>query len=359
MSFKFTKKDVLVAGFHIVHHASGSGYDGLASHLPATYTDADDLIFGHTRFGSLQRKINMLYFDFYLKLIGSKYKIVHFLYPEFHLGFTLASLHHIKKIATMHLKLDWMHKRRLAEFDSFKDYIYAKIKYRAFSQLDGIITLSNANVHEAQICFPNAKVKFIPHGIHDNSHHFRLFDNKANPFKIITIGRTYRDFEQYKTIVDYARQYEKNWEFHLVGAWSSWRNFFKDYPNVVVYAYLENDVYFSLLNSCHVHLLPLTFATANNALLEAHSLGVPSIITNLLSVKDYATSDSRFFSDLPEAIHHLQSYQKMDKQTFNEIREQIKGEAQRFFWENIAQEVMHFYHEIYENGNTTNRIPEP
>ncbi len=353
MTFKFTKENTLVAGFHIVHHASGSGYDGLVSHLPATYTDADNLMFGHTRFGSLQRKANMLFFDFYLKMIRSKYKIVHFLYPEGHLGFTLAPLKHIKKVATVHLKLDWAHKKHLSEFGSFKEYLYAKIRHRAFSQLDGIITLSSANVAEAQRCFPKAKIKFIPHGIHNNSHYFQLLYSEHKPFKIITIGMNYRDFEQYKAIVNHAREHQKNWQFHLVGAWSAWRNFFKDYPNVVVHNYLENEAYFSLLNSCHVHLLPLTFATANNSLLEAHSLGIPSIITNLVSVKDYATSDTRFFADLAEAVNHLQWYEQMDITAFNTLRQQIKQEAQRFFWENIAQEVIQFYHEIYENGNAT------
>lgn len=347
-----TAQNTLVAGFHIAHHATGSGYDALAHHLPATYADANDFVFGNTRFGSLQRRINTLYFDFYLKFAAQNYKIVHFLYPEYHLGFTLQPLQKVKKIATLHLKLDWMQKKNRDEFDSFKDYAFAKIKRLAFNQLDGIITLTSTNVQDIKECFPNTSVKFIPHGIHDNSYYFMPNTEHSPKFKIITIGMGYRDFDQYKNIVDYALEYEKDWEFHLLSAWSMWQNHFKNYPNVIIHQYLESKDYFKLFNTCEVHLLPLSFATANNAYLEAHSLGIPTVVSNLPSVHDYATSQTLFFSDLQEAIHHLKFYKNMDRNVYNQMRHQIKEEGKKFLWKNIANQVVEFYQEVYENGKS-------
>jgi hypothetical protein len=346
------KQNTLVAGFHIVHHASGSGYDALANYLPVSYADANNFIFGNTRFGSLKRRINTFYFDFYLKFVAQKYKIVHFLYPEYHLGFTLKPLQKVKKIATMHLKLDWLQKKHREEFDSFKDYAFAKIKFLAFSELNGIITLTHANVQETKYYFPKAKVKFIPHGIHDNSIYFCPLTERNPKFKIITIGMGYRDFDQYRSIVDYALAHEPDWEFHLLSAWQTWQEHFKNYPNVMIHDYLVSKDYFELFNTCDVHLLPLSFATANNAYLEAHSIGIPTVVSNLPSVKDYATSQTLFFSHLEEAIHHLKVLQNLDIHLYNQARYQIKEEGKKFLWTNIATEVMDFYQEIYEDGKS-------
>jgi glycosyltransferase involved in cell wall biosynthesis len=97
-------------------------------------------------------------------------------------------------------------------------------------------------------------------------------------------------------------------------------------------------------------LLPLTFATANNAYLEAHSLGIPTVVSNLPSVHDYATSQTLFFSGLQEAVHHLKTYQNMDRNVYLQIRHQIKEESKKFHWEAIARKVVDFYQEVYESG---------
>ena len=47
--------------------------------------------------------------------------------------------------------------------------------------------------------------------------------------------------------------------------------------------------------TCNVFYLPLTDAMANDALLEALSLGVPSVVTDLPATRDYAGDEGMVF----------------------------------------------------------------
>ena len=81
-------------------------------------------------------------------------------------------------------------------------------------------------------------------------------------------------------IVEQMRSLRPDIMFHAVGQCSDWKKRMSSMENITVYPFLSDD-YYSLLSKCDYNFLPLTFATANNALLEAQALGITSILPKI------------------------------------------------------------------------------
>jgi glycosyltransferase involved in cell wall biosynthesis len=56
------------------------------------------------------------------------------------------------------------------------------------------------------------------------------------------------------------------------------------------------------MSRCLFVFLPLTFATANNALLEGLSLGVPVVCSDVPGVKDYLSDKKYLVSDVQAVV---------------------------------------------------------
>lgn len=122
---------------------------------------------------------------------------------------------------------------------------------------------------------------FLPHGFSVPQFTYRkpkyLFEKKAN---IFFSGSNYRDEETFFYIVEQMRSLRPDIMFHAVGQCSDWKKRMSSMENITVYPFLSDD-YYSLLSKCDYNFLPLTFATANNALLEAQALGITSILPKI------------------------------------------------------------------------------
>ena len=62
----------------------------------------------------------------------------------------------------------------------------------------------------------------------------------------------------------------------------------------------DNNDYYNLIADCEFIYLPLTYAAANNALLEGMSLGVPVVCNNLEGVLDYLPGKEYVMSNVAE-----------------------------------------------------------
>ena len=142
----------------------------------------------------------------------------------------------------------------------------------------------------------------------------------------------YRDFDAFVKIVDFSNEKELGICFYAVGQSKENKEklFLKD--NVIVCPRLSDDEYYSLLSLCDYNFLPMTFSTANNALLEAQSLGVSSVLPKISGVLDYASEkDNVFYADISEL-----------EKLFMKIRKKSASESLVDFSEKYA------WHEIYK-----------
>jgi glycosyltransferase involved in cell wall biosynthesis len=113
---------------------------------------------------------------------------------------------------------------------------------------------------------------------------------------------------------------------------------------VFVWDRLTDNEYFSLLSQCDYNFLPLTYATFNNALLEAQSLGIKSIIPNIDGVTDYASQEegaNLYYNkkdDLQNIIRNLKKEEPSDL---------LKEYSKKFLWTNIYKQLSVFYNGLF------------
>jgi glycosyltransferase involved in cell wall biosynthesis len=340
---------VLIAGLHLSNLSENAGFEQVAKFLPFDYVDAGWLPFQDAPFGTLKKRINLTLYELYLKRKIRQYKLVHYIFPELHLTFSQPTNRNIISVGTVHLPLDWLAPN--ARGITWRKEYTRESRKKAFMRFDALVTVTRDNVASLKEHFPDADVRFIPHGVHDNSGYLTK-KNSRQDLQIITVGSNFRDFDLLENVVRHAQQNNKKWKFHLVGALKL-AGRFKPYPAMTVHPYLLESEYLRMLSDCDVHLLPLTFATANNAILEAHSVGTPSLASELNSVKDYALSTTMLFTDLDGLITRLNELDGMSVEELNELKERTIRETPAFFWTNIASAFETYYQQLLRNRKTT------
>ena len=85
--------------------------------------------------------------------------------------------------------------------------------------------------------------------------------------------------------------------------------------------------------------MPLTFATANNALLESQFLGVRSILPRITGIEDYAAPAplNDYYGTWEELEDVLNNLRKQD------INRSIQLFSEKFLWENVYEQLECYY----------------
>ena len=172
-----------------------------------------------------------------------------------------------------------------------------------------------------------------------NSHNVTFDETKIN---IFFSGNTYRDLVTLEIAIS-ETQNRTDMIFHVLSQKGEFKQRLMRYKNVVTYDRIEDNVYYTLLSKCDYNFLPLTFATANNTLLEAQFLGITSILPNLGGILDYASNDNLFYNSQSELLKILNKIQKAPSS------ENISKYANKYKWENIYKLLENKYTEILEN----------
>jgi len=331
-----SRGQILLGGFKFPHHSDSSGYHQLAKFINGEYLNADKLIFGNSPIESNKRQLNYLLFEMALSFKAKKFNIVHYLYPEQHLFFSVPKNKKTVSVATIHLDEQWLNR------DMVVSKKFLEARRSMFEKLDGIICLSREQEEKLKEMYPSKQIKFIPHGINNLVQYSNFNFNREN-LEITVVGSNYRDMELLFEVIETVEKKHKGWRFNLIGLSKEWKVYAAKYSNTIVHPFLTEEQYFSVLQSSHIHLLPVKFATANNALLEAHALGVPSITSNCKGVKDYSLETTLVFNDKEDAINKLEYISSMSDENYSELRKSTLDNSRQFSWEEIAKRVTEFY----------------
>jgi glycosyltransferase involved in cell wall biosynthesis len=283
--------DVLYSGFRHDHHNEGAGYDRVVPD-GASYVCGNVLPFGKRPIGSKGRSLNFLIVDVLTLFRGLRFPVIHYIYPENTAYVSALILKALGKriVFTIHLSEDfWVGK---------PSSLFYRLKQVNLRNADFVITLSRAQARHLHELFPDKKVRFLKHGMEFRTELLsgEIVASRRNKPKLVVAGSNYRDFDMLKRIsADLNRH---GMELHLVGTGLSSEYFGEHAGNVVVHGRLSTNEYENLLLESFAMVLPLTFATANNALLEAHKFALPVVCSDIDGVNDYATSSTRFFKSV-------------------------------------------------------------
>lgn len=167
-----------------------------------------------------------------------------------------------------------------------------------------LIVMSPDYLEYYQSLAPDAKVIFIPHGI--DVHYFKpagdsRVNRKSDQINVLTVGNMLRDFETLAKVMNIAAQNSVKWKFQVVALKDR-----LDYLDGLLtesaraiyepLCKISNDHLLRLYQKSDLLYLPLLDATANNAVVEAMSCGLPMLLTDFPATRAYAQDTAQYIS---------------------------------------------------------------
>lgn len=312
---------ILYVGSRDNNHSAFGGYDKITDMPGSDWLSNKDALFGFSKNRILIR-LNSLLLDLKVRFLAKNYDIVHFFYGDAFVRFPYYSKK-TKFITTIHL--DFNHKKWNQK--GFE---------KSVKSMSGVIVLSRQQQNDL-VKYHGINSYFIPHGF-DKPEYIKIKQSTMDIRKIniVFIGRNYRDIKTFDYII------KKNYDniiFHCIGQNKEFKEKYKTQKNVIIYDRLDDNNYYSLIEQCDYNFLPLTYATANNALLEAQYLNVKSILPKISGISDYAESNTEniFYENLTDLDNIFQNLKKYEKNN------NLNNFSQKYSWINVYKLLIEYY----------------
>ena len=313
---------ILYEGLRDPNHSSAGGYDWI-THYPGAATLWDyQAPFSFIKPNQRGKRINLFFQDLKARKMAKDYDVLHYFYGD-NLRRAFPYKKSYRVVATIHMDVN--KKKNKARFVDI------------LKSLDGVIALSSCQ----QEILQNMGISsvFIPHGFNKPLFNKKETGMDFDRINIVVSGSNYRDVITLQCAIDYCIKNNINVFFHLLGQPKFVKDLLGQYTNARCYPRLDDDWYYSIIADCDYCFLPLTFATANNALLEAQFLGVRSILPRIAGIEDYAGPPplNDYYGTWEELSNILGNLRKQ------ELNSEIQKYSERFQWENIYKQLERYY----------------
>lgn len=314
---------ILFVGYRDKRHSKFGGYDYISLFPNADYYNAENFPFGSIPVGVRGKKLNLLCLDLISRLQADKYDVIHYFYSDFMLFKKIPKRRNCKFIATIHMRSESFSRKQINVLKSF----------------DKVICLSSSE--EIRLRKMGINAFFVPHGFNRPIFIFKPLEKLNNSkINIFYSGMNYRDFDTFVKIVDFSKQEGLNICFYVVGQSKENKERLFNKENVVICPRLSDDEYYSLLSLCDYNFLPLTFSTANNALMEAQALGISSVLPKIDGVLDYADEKGNlFYNNLSEL---KKMFIKLPKES---SKKDLVNFSEKFNWKRVYEKLEGLYDE--------------
>ncbi|MFT3717975.1 glycosyltransferase [Pseudorhodoferax sp.] len=347
-------RKTLVVGFHYHHHDAYSGYGRLMEHLrSAQVYDCTPLFSGRPTTG-LDLAFRRLAVELSTIVKGARADVIHYLYPEGLVFLSPLVLKHVlrkKIVMTLHLSPASLLQvsREGGAAKAWLRKAFRGLFLRCVRCVDhGIaLTADAAAAYGHQFGIPRMSV--VPHGV--------VVSRPGAPSKkpllqarpaICVVGRNYRDLAFLNAVLQDERS--RCCEFHLVGV---------DFDRIRVPEHaqvfchrerLSHEDYAAVLGRCLFMLLPLEYATANNAVLEAYQHRL-IVLTTAAGMQEEYREPSLVQLDDPKdfyrAVEGLCARARSGDLDVDRLLEAAAASsARRFGWEGIARRIEAIHQQV-------------
>lgn len=274
---------------------------------------------------------------FLMKAKINHYDILHYTYGEPYFGFgSNIKFNKAKLVVTNHQPISWWKKNEPL--------------INKFCKADEIILLSDYDKSFFDSKNIKAKSHFIPHGI-DTLHYLPNKIKVENDlFNILFSGRYLRDLEMLSKVVIAFSKTKFNIHFNIIHTkkadFCDSLKQISNFQNVSWFSNLPDQEYLKVYQNSDCLFLPLIDCTANNALLEAMSCGLPIITNNLPAIKSYVDDnvailvDGKNEDDFVDAIKKLYLNYNLCRQMGIEGR---KRAVHDFDWNVVAKKTLEIF----------------
>lgn len=214
---------------------------------------------------------------------------IHYLYPENSLFRGLDWDNHHKVVVTWHQPISYLETLPLA---------FRKHACSILERATAVIFLSSDSLidHVNHLTIRQASV--IKHGVDADFFHPRPAAATTDALKVVTVGSWLRDQRFWAQTISACMAMDSSIRFEVLcdpGSVSRYvQHLTHEDTRVTFVANLNDEKLRAFYQSADVAFLPLLSGTANNALLECMSSGVPCVVSDLASTREYAGSTALF-----------------------------------------------------------------
>jgi glycosyltransferase involved in cell wall biosynthesis len=330
------------------HHASGSGYDRLADYLNGVRVTRPDL---SSAVGKLASKAWEHFgaehgglFDYGLgdriaeervfwRALGGRADIVHALYGDEQLDLLLrrAPLLRSKLVATFHLPSERTRDR------------FERVQPKELSRLSGAIVVASHEVAHFAQWLGADKVLYVPHGI-DTDAFMPGPGNPGQTLKLLFVGLHMRDFEVAHRVADRCAAAGVDVVFDVVLP-AARHGFFTGCDLVRRHSGISDAQLLALYQAADALFLPVTGATANNAVLEALACGTPVISTLIGGMPDYVDASCGWLLPPGDADAAFDCVQTLaaNRDLARARRAGARARAEAMSWRQVAGQIQAAY----------------
>jgi glycosyltransferase involved in cell wall biosynthesis len=224
--------------------------------------------------------------------------------------------------------------RTIATFHQPPHLLERLVDPRAAACLDAVVVVSPTQRAFFEDFVPPERVRWIPLGVDTEFFRSRASRRAAGPLRCITVGHWLRDWAAMRALAQLLAQRSAEVELHVV---TDRETGLEGLPNVRRYSGLTDAQLLSRYQQSDVVLLPLTGSTANNALVEGLSCGLPVVATRLPSVEAYVPASAALLvhANDPELLAHALD-ELRDEQLRATMGHAARKRAEQLSWSRIA-----------------------
>lgn len=335
------KNKIIYIGFSFQHHLnSHAGYSQIKNYLKYDQEIDIQLFYDNCikeKLYPLRQKIKRLFclgynaFPWYLLkcawiALRFGHCTFHFVYPEN--TFKAIPVFHMKNnkvILTLHQPYEW--------YASRPNWI------RRLKTVDCIIVLSNTELLKFEKMLPGIKIVYLPHGISSN---FYSPSNQQKEDMILTVGNWLRDFDFANVVYQHLLKKRQSIKIVIVTHPDNMKLITPN-ENISYLSGISDEELRDLYRRTSCLFLPLIRYTANNALLEAGSVGCPILIASNAADNSYMPGDLIKTLPMDSIAVTGQIIKMLDKKTNNkDLSNYVKA---NYDWKKVA----HMTKEILES----------
>jgi glycosyltransferase involved in cell wall biosynthesis len=343
----------------VPHHAEHSGYDELARYVgrpvetPAFLRRFRGLGLIHRYF---RQRSGMKWYDgLYAEVVTSLHMrkqdpaVYHFLFAERDYRYLPV------------LKPDRRHKVIGTFHAAPQEFSEVMKRTEHLKSLDAAIVVARNIEPAIQRIVGKEKLFFVPHGV--DTHYFvPSRGGYASSKRCISVGHHHRDFETLARVASIVKQKDPDVTFVVIDRvfdlyftaeeQEKIRESFNAATNVELKTDLTDQELLAMYQNSDLMVLPMFEATANVALLEAISCGLPLVVSDISGVADYVSSNEAALApprDAEQMAEHV-----LGLLGDHEQRERLsiasRNRALQFDWRIIAEQIRGVYRKVLEQN---------
>lgn len=210
--------------------------------------------------------------------------------------------------------------------------------------IDAVIVLASSEVSAFQRWFGTDKVVYVPHGIETDRFLPGNHDPMHHKLKLLFVGHHMRDWDVLHRVIDQICGCNIDIHFDAVVP-SEYFPYFTGCSNVTLHSQISETKLIELYRSADALFLPVTDATANNAVLEALACGLPVITTDIGGMPDYVSNQAGWLLPRGRVEPNVELIKQLfaDRAIARARREKARERALKFDWQSIATRLLAIY----------------